>query len=196
MRKKSLVLSSAIAVIATFFIVAGIFADTLGPDVVRMETKGYEKHERGIVEFQHNKHVVEFNLNCGECHHDQDGKPLDSFNMGDKSPKSCIECHDLDSTHKSHVGDYDVACGQCHVDQDGKPLDVLKIESCIACHKTPGLSPKEVGAPRMAMEERLEYHGEAVHFMCRNCHRDYNVEKKAQLAPVACNDCHPKNGNE
>ncbi|MFO8085980.1 MAG: cytochrome c3 family protein [Desulfobacterales bacterium] len=195
MRKKSLALSSAIAMIATLFIVAGIFAKTLGPDVVRMETEGYDKHERGIVEFNHGKHVVEFNLGCGQCHHDQDGRPLDSFKMGDKAP-TCIECHDLDSTHESHIEDYDVACGKCHVDEEGNPLEVMKIENCIECHSTPGLAPKEVGTGKLAKEDLLEYHGEAVHLMCRNCHKSYNEEKKARLAPIACNECHPKNGHE
>ncbi len=195
MRKKSLVLSSAIAVIATMFIGAGIFANTLGPDVVRMETEGYEKHERGIVEFQHRKHVIEFNLGCGECHHDQSGKPLDSFKMGDQAP-SCIVCHDLEYTHTSHIEYYDVACGKCHVDEEGKPLNVMKIESCIACHTTPGLAPREVGSPRMAKEDLLQYHGEAVHLSCRSCHRSYNEEKKATLAPVACHECHPRNNAE
>jgi hypothetical protein len=41
--------------------------------IVKMENKIYPKHEKGIVEFTHKKHVVDYKGACGDCHHDWAG---------------------------------------------------------------------------------------------------------------------------
>ncbi|MBF0119723.1 MAG: cytochrome c3 family protein [Desulfobacterales bacterium] len=74
------------------FITASIFAGTQVPDVIKMENKAYPKHEKGIVNFTHKKHAEDYKIGCGECHHDEAGKPLTSLKAGD-NVKSCIECH-------------------------------------------------------------------------------------------------------
>ena len=190
MRKQSLLVTCATAAVVTFFVAVGVFAGALGPDVVRMESDAYDTHERGIVEFSHNKHVAEYKLGCGECHHNEDGEPLDSFKMGENTP-SCINCHDLDETHNVHG---EQGCGDCHMDKEGNPIEVMKIQKCVECHQTPGLAPRGLTAPKLSKDQRLEYHGEAIHYNCRNCHRAYNMENNTKAAPVACNACHPKSG--
>ena len=57
MKVKSLLLVMSVVGIATLFLSASIFAGTTVPDVIKMETKGYEKHEKGAVSFSHKKHV-------------------------------------------------------------------------------------------------------------------------------------------
>ena len=50
------------------------------------------KHTKGIVNFEHRKHQEDFKVECGECHHDQNNKPLKNLKAGDEV-KKCIECH-------------------------------------------------------------------------------------------------------
>jgi cytochrome c553 len=90
MKKRSVLLIPAIVVMATLFIAAGIYAATM-PDVITMNTKEYAKHTKGNVVFPHKKHVTEYGAKCGDCHHDDKGKPLD-LKEGD-SAKRCVECH-------------------------------------------------------------------------------------------------------
>lgn len=104
-------------------------------------------------------------------------------------------------SHKKHVEDYKAGCGKCHHDENNKPLDSLKtgdnVSNCIECHKIPGEPPKGKDAPKLTKAQRLEYHAEAIHDNCRDCHKDYNKEKGLKpkdpgCAPTSCNQCHPK----
>lgn len=110
-------------------------------------------------------------------------------------------------THGKHQSDYakeypDLyknGCGDCHHDKDGKPLTNLKIgddvEKCIACHKKPGERPKGKNAPKLSKKERLDYHAEAYHYNCRDCHKKYNKKykpPKSKKAPTTCAKCHVK----
>jgi hypothetical protein len=190
MSKTSVAFRSAIAILFFLLSSAGIFAETFGPESVKIQTEGYE-NQRGIVTFHHERHVLEYKLSCGECHHDDSGAPLASFSMGDRAP-NCINCHDLDFIHESHTPEMDVNCGECHMDKHGNPLEVLEIQKCIDCHDKPGRSPIGLRYPKISKKERLEYHGDAMHYMCRGCHREYNKENADRIAPIACNECHPK----
>ncbi len=60
MKIKSLLLVMSVVGIAALFLSASIFAGTTVPDVIKMETKGYEKHEKGAVAFSHKKHSEEY----------------------------------------------------------------------------------------------------------------------------------------
>ena len=99
MNRKSILLMIIIVGMATVFAATGIFAGTKVKDDVKMENKAYKKHKKGIVVFSHKKHAegykdknLEFYKNgCGECHHDDDNKPLD-LKYGD-DVQNCMECH-------------------------------------------------------------------------------------------------------
>lgn len=119
-------------------------------DVIVLQSKGYSEHTRKLVEFTHKKHVDDYKIACGDCHHDNKGKPLNNIK--------------LDS----------------------------KVEKCIDCHSIPGERPRGKEAPQLSKAERLEYHAEAMHFNCRDCHRDHNKAQNTKAAPTACNDCHTK----
>jgi len=97
---KRYLITSVVVVIATLFVVAGIYAGTQAKDEIKMENKAYAEHTKPIVTFSHLKHTKEYaeqNPNlykacCGECHHDKDNKPLTNLKEGDEV-KNCIECH-------------------------------------------------------------------------------------------------------
>ena len=92
-------LTTVIIGVAVLFVSAGIYAKS-APDVIPLQDPAYEKHKKGVVNFEHKKHQTdyakeypEFYKNgCGECHHDKDNKPLTALKDGDDVQK-CIECH-------------------------------------------------------------------------------------------------------
>ena len=97
MKTKGYLTAIAIGVIMLFASVA-LYAGTTVPDVIKMEND-YE-HKKAIVDFTHKKHAEDYaaanpNLyknKCGECHHDENNKPLTDLKEGDNVQK-CIECH-------------------------------------------------------------------------------------------------------
>lgn len=98
-------------------------------------------------------------------------------------------------SHKKHATDYKAACGDCHHDDKGKALTNLKegdnVQRCIECHKNTGKAPKGVKG-----KEARQYHTEALHDNCKDCHQKFNKTlakdaPKTAKAPVSCNDCHP-----
>ena len=103
-------------------------------------------------------------------------------------------------THKKHVEEYKAGCGECHHDDKGQPLNNLKegddVQNCIECHNKPGERPKGKGAPKLSKSEKLQYHAEAIHMNCKDCHKAYNKKNKTKAAPTTCTKCHPKTKKE
>lgn len=109
-------------------------------------------------------------------------------------------------THKKHSEEYGAKCGDCHHDADNKPLNDLKmgddVQKCIECHKKPGEVPKELKKEwkdkkvKKKEKDRLsrEFHAEALHDNCRDCHKKHNKKTKTKDAPTTCAKCHPKKG--
>lgn len=91
MMSKKVVTFLVAAGVALLFASTGIYAGTKVADTFKMETKEYKKHTKGLVEFTHKDHIEKHKIACGECHHDDKGKPLD-LKMGDDVQK-CIVCH-------------------------------------------------------------------------------------------------------
>lgn len=112
----------------------------------------------------------------------------------------------VEFTHKKHVEEYGSACGDCHHDDKGQPLadqaaiDAFGKVKCIECHSKPGEVPKDVKKEwrekKISRDEKkkleLEYHAEAVHMNCIDCHKKWNRENKSKAAPTSCSKCHPK----
>ena len=110
----------------------------------------------------------------------------------------------VDFTHKKHNEEYKIGCGECHHDDKGQPLNDLKlgddVQSCMECHKTPGQMPgklkKEMKEKKASKDEiakkKMEYHAEAIHANCINCHKAHNKKNKTKDAPASCTKCHPK----
>ncbi len=81
-------------VIAGVFAATVIYAGTTVTDVIKMQNPAYTRHAKGIVVFPHKKHVEDYKAGCGECHHDENNKPLDGLKIGD-NVANCIECHKI-----------------------------------------------------------------------------------------------------
>ena len=147
MNKKSLLLAIMVVGIATLFISGSIIAANNFPETIKMQNEAYDKHEKGIVEFSHGKHVDEYNVSCGQCHHDDQGKPLD-LKKGDEV-QSCIECHskpgekpkgkDAPKLSKKEELEYHAEaihdnCITCHREFNKEKQTKAAPTSCTKCH--------------------------------------------------------------
>ena len=102
MKKRSLLLTAATVGIAALFAATLIYAGTEVQETIELKDPAYKKHKKGVVKLSHKKHqddyaqkYPEFYKNkCGECHHDEDNKPLSDLKEGD-DVKKCIECHKI-----------------------------------------------------------------------------------------------------
>jgi hypothetical protein len=150
---------------AALFVAAGIYAKTI-PEVIELNDPAYKVHKKGVVHFEHGKHQKEY---------------------AEKYPEF-----------------YKNGCGDCHHDKDNKPLSDLKegddVQKCIECHKIPSEVPKKLKKEwrkkkvKKAEQKKvkLEYHAEALHINCRDCHKAFNKKYKPKKAPTTCTKCHPK----
>jgi hypothetical protein len=132
-RKPSFTIAALVG-LATVFIAAGIYAGTEVPDVITMQNKAYEKHTKGIVEFTHKKHVEEYKAACGDCHHDDQGKPLAE---GDNI-ESCITCHKIPGTVPGELKKEWREAKMPKAEQKKRELEYhaeALHQNCIACHK-------------------------------------------------------------
>jgi hypothetical protein len=154
-----------VVALATLFVAGGIYAAAV-PDVIPLEDKAYKKHKKGVVKFEHKKH--------------------------------------WDAYAKEYPEFYKNGCGECHHDKDNKPLTELKegdeVQKCIECHKIASEVPKKLKKEwrkkKISKDEkkkkRMEYHAEALHDNCRDCHKKFNKKYKPKKAPTTCTKCHPK----
>ncbi|MEZ4527725.1 MAG: cytochrome c3 family protein [Desulfobacterales bacterium] len=118
-------------------------------DVIALESPAYP-HTKGIVQFTHKKHIDDYKVGCGECHHDESGQALKDLKMGDP------------------------------------------VMGCIECHSKPGKAPKPAAGEKMTPEQKREYHTEALHDNCIECHKEFNKKNNTKAAAVTCAQCHPK----
>ncbi len=149
MKKKTTLIGILVAGVAFLFVAAALQAGTTVSDVIKMQNKIYESHEKGIVEFTHKKHFTDYGAGCGDCHHDDKGQPLTDLKEGDD------------------------------------------VQGCAECHSKPG-ELKGRDARGKSKAEKLEYHANALHDNCKDCHREYNKKNKTKAAPTTCTKCHPK----
>jgi cytochrome c553 len=134
--------------LAVVFFAGMIYAGTKVPDVVKMDTAGYEKHTKGIVEFSHKKHIDDYKATCGECHHDKDGKPRADLKDGDNVEK-CIDCHkkpgekpkgkDAPKLSKKEELEYHAEalhenCRECHKKFNKEKNTKTAPTTCTQCH--------------------------------------------------------------
>jgi hypothetical protein len=94
------------------------------PAVFQMNEPAYE-HTRPIVAFTHQKHIDEYNIGCGKCHHDENVEPLTDITMEDDVNR-CIDCHDQPGRAPK-----DTPAGE-EIYFHAEALH----ENCITCHRT------------------------------------------------------------
>jgi hypothetical protein len=137
LKKKQAFTIAALVSLATVFIAAGIYAGTAVPDVITMQNKAYEKHTKGIVEFSHKKHVEEYKAACGDCHHDDQGKPLTALKEGD-NVEACITCHKTPGTVPGELKKEWRETKVPKAEQEKRKLEFhaeAVHQNCITCHK-------------------------------------------------------------
>ncbi len=125
MNKKLLILLITVGM-ALLFVSTSLYAGTVPPDTMQLYDQAFKKHKKGPVAFPHKKHIEEYKLNCGECHHDANHKPLNNLKMTD-DVKKCVECHKATKkvrgeklTKKEKIKKY---------------LEYAMHANCITCHK-------------------------------------------------------------
>ena len=150
MNKKLLTLLLA-AGIAVIFAATGLHAGTECKPVMTMEDPGYKTRKKAppkfkLVEFTHQKHVQEYKISCGDCHHDNEGKPLTELKKGDDVQK-CSECHNKFKKDKNNKKDIMVHENALH-------------GNCVGCHKE--LNKKAGDPKRLVISHTLQVTADAL----------------------------------
>ena len=90
---------------------------------------------------------------------------------------------------------FKAGCGECHHDEKNKPLKNLKadddVKKCIECHQKASYA-KGKKAKGLSKKQKLEFHANALHENCKDCHRQVNKKTAKKTAPVTCKKCHLK----
>jgi cytochrome c553 len=156
MNKRALILVFLVVGIASLFVANGILAGTKAKDVIKLENPAYEKHTKGIVMFEHKKHAYDYaekypevyTNKCGECHHDQNGKPLVSLKEGE-AVDNCIVCHKIPGERPKgkdapklskkerleyHAEALHYNCKGCHKKVNKMTKKKLAPTTCSKCH--------------------------------------------------------------
>lgn len=106
---------------------------------------------RGPVTFTHEKHVKEYKLECGQCHHDGSGDPLTDMES-DEEIDRCTDCHDqegllrgqaLDDASPDEVLEHypnamHQLCISCHKEHNNRTHTLSANEACRGCHEKVG----------------------------------------------------------
>lgn len=136
----------AVCMVIAFFS-SFIYAGTSAQEVIKMNEPSYAAHKKGIVEFTHKKHVAEYEISCGQCHHDDKGSPL-ALKKGD-TVQRCIECHqkpgskpkgkDAPKLSKKEELQYHAValhqnCKGCHKEYNKKNKTKAAPTTCGKCH--------------------------------------------------------------
>jgi hypothetical protein len=116
------------AVVATLVVMLNatiVFADkTEAPDEIIIHSKIWPAKKNQDAKFTHKKHVVEYKIECTQCHHVyEDGKNI--WKQGEKVQK-CEECHTNAKTGKELSS----------ATEEEKKLSLFKAihDNCRGCH--------------------------------------------------------------
>mgnify|MGYP000020606756 CR=1 FL=1 len=112
-------------------------------DSFRVETKEIQNRKKGppkfeLVYFTHEKHSTDYEIGCGDCHHDNENNPL-ALKKGD-AVQRCVACHSIVEKTKENR-------------QDIMVLENAMHGNCITCHKqvnTEAGDPKGMNGPAPA----------------------------------------------
>ena len=131
------------------------------PDIMAMNNASYD-HKKPIVLFTHKKHMTDYAVGCGECHHDDSGAPLADLKVGD-SVEECLACHDKPGKAPSKIDNKKLTaaekleyhadalhqnCIKCHKEFNKKNNTKAAPASCGSCHDKDKTMP--VAAPAAA----------------------------------------------
>lgn len=137
---KRILTALVIVAASSLFMATGVFAGTDVKDVIEMNNGAYKKHKKGICVFTHKKHAEEYKIDCGDCHHDKDGKAIKGLKMGD-DVQNCIECHKKAAKAKAPKGEKWSKKKKREFHADAIH------DNCIKCHKKHNKKTKTKDAP-------------------------------------------------
>jgi hypothetical protein len=143
MKKRSLLVSTAVVMGMVFVMTLGYAVCSDAPETITMDSKVLGEHTKALVTFNHKKHNADYKVACTDCHHKyeggknvwKEGDPVEKCDAchkeakppaGDKSSKAeKIQKYYFTAIHENCVG--------CHKDMKkaGKPTGPT---SCTDCH--------------------------------------------------------------
>lgn len=148
MGKRSVIIFTTVCV-ALMFSAGASYAGKKVDDVLKMNRPEYKEHTKSIVEFTHKKHAEDYKIGCGECHHDDKGKPIEGLKMDD-DVKSCIECHKIPGTMPGKLKKEMREQKASKEDVNAKKLEYHAEAvhmNCISCHKAHNKKNNTKAAP-------------------------------------------------
>ena len=131
---KWMVLALGLSLVAATAIYAAGVADVI-------EMKADYPHKKSIVSFTHTKHIKDYKIACGECHHDDQGKPLADLKEGD-AVKKCFDCHNKPGEIKGKA-----AKGLSDKEKRAYHANAVH-DNCVDCHKKFNKEKGEKVAPQ------------------------------------------------
>ena len=146
--QRSKLLIIFVIVVAALFTAGIINAGNTVQDVIKMENPAYAKHKKSILMFSHKKHIEEYKAGCGDCHHDENNKPLKDLKLGD-DVRNCIECHKIPGERPKgknapklnkkerlayHAEAIHYNCKGCHKKYNRKNKTKTAPTTCKKCH--------------------------------------------------------------
>ncbi|MBC2711194.1 MAG: cytochrome c3 family protein [Desulfosarcina sp.] len=149
MGKRNFIVLAAVCV-ALMFAAGSIYAGTAVQDVIKMENKAYSEHKKSIMTFTHKKHNEEYKIGCGECHHDDKGKPLNDLKIGD-DVQNCIECHKIPGEVPKEIKKEWKAKKTPRAEKKKVEKEYhaeMIHDNCIGCHKAYNKKNKTKAAPQ------------------------------------------------
>jgi major membrane immunogen (membrane-anchored lipoprotein) len=146
MKKRSIGLMVMLAIGCSLILAAGSYAGTKMPTEIKLEKEGF-KTKKSVVTFNHQKHVADYKIACGDCHHDDKGQPRTDLKEGDEV-KSCFDCHTKPGELKgkkakgltkaeklAYIGNaFHENCIGCHRAYDKKNKTKAAPTKCTECH--------------------------------------------------------------
>ncbi len=123
---------------------AGIYAAETMPEEITLSSP---EQTKGPVTFTHQKHSKDYNIGCGECHHNDKGQPLTNLKPGEPV-KKCIDCHTKPGLVKgkearempekeqlAHIGNaFHTNCIDCHKKVNKEKNTKAAPQACKDCH--------------------------------------------------------------
>jgi hypothetical protein len=105
-------------------------------DVVIIDNTGYKRDKKGAVEFSHEKHARDYDVNCWDCHHVYEGDNNVWAPWGET--QKCMECHDPLSNENNPIKlqkAYHLNCKGCHKELQEENKDSGAARKCGGCHQ-------------------------------------------------------------
>lgn len=138
MKNRLMALTVVAALALVMVTVSGLYAAS-APAEIKMEAP-YE-HKKSTVVFTHQKHMTDYKIGCGECHHDDKGQPLNDLKDGDPV-QSCFDCHSKPGELKGRK-----AKGMSDAEKLAYHANALH-DNCITCHRKYNKENKTKAAPQ------------------------------------------------